>query len=177
MLIHSKSRKETDKLADYLAKKILSAGSRKNAVVLSLIGNLGAGKTHFVKAFMKGLGIKDKIQSPTFNIMKIYRVTVDQRQLKADGKQNTKSKKSRLPRSTSGTRDGKSGFRNAYHIDAYRIKSHDLLKLGFKGIVKDPGNIVLIEWADIVKDILPKGAINIEIEYTAKEGERKIRLT
>ncbi len=154
MIINSKSEKDTATLADYLAKKILSGGERKSAVVVSLVGELGAGKTAFTKAFMKGLGIKDTIQSPTFNIMKIYEIP-------------------RLPRSA---RNDKGGFSSAYHIDAYRIKSADLLKLGWKEIVKDPANIVLVEWADIVKDILPKGVINIEIEHAEKDGERKIRL-
>ena len=133
MLIHSKRGEDTAKLAEYLAEKILSGGVRThstssgqgNAVVISLVGELGAGKTHFVKAFMKALGIKDTIQSPTFNIMKIYEI----------------------PEKT------KNGFQSAYHIDAYRIKSPDLLKLGFKEIVKDNKNIVFIEWADIIKDI------------------------
>lgn len=147
MIINSKSEKDTVTLADYLAKKILESGERKNAVVVSLVGELGAGKTAFTKAFMKGLGIKDAITSPTFNIMKIYEIPA------------------------------KSSFKSAYHIDAYRIKSADLLKLGFKDIIKDPANIILIEWADIVKDILPKaGVINIEIEHADKEGERKIKL-
>ncbi len=148
MVIHSKSATDTEKLAGYLAKKILDAGARKSAVVVSLIGPLGAGKTHFTKAFMKTLGVKDTITSPTFNIMKIYEI----------------------PQKTSKE------FRSAYHIDAYRIKSHDLLKLGFKDIITDPANIVLIEWADIVKDILPEGAINIEIEHAKAENERKIKL-
>ena len=156
MIIHSKKTEDTDKLAGYLADKILKSGVRKTAVVISLIGPLGAGKTHFTKAFMKALGIKDTIQSPTFNIMKIYPIV-------------TISDK-RLPISE------KDSFQSAYHIDAYRIKSPDLLKLGFKEIIKDPANIVLIEWADIVKDILPAGAINIEFEHQGKEGERKIKL-
>ncbi len=147
MIINSKSEKDTATLADYLAKKILSSGDRRSAVVVSLVGELGAGKTAFTKAFMKSLGIYETITSPTFNIMKIYEIP------------------------------GKGPFKSAYHIDAYRIKSADLIKLGFKEIVKDPANIVLIEWADIVKDILPKSAINIEILHADKEGERKIKLS
>lgn len=149
MVIHSKSAKDTEKFAEYLASKILSGGERRQAVVISLVGNLGAGKTHFTKAFMKALGINDTILSPTFNIMKIYEIP-------------EKSSKD---------------FRSAYHIDAYRIKSADLLKLGIRNIFKDRKNVVLIEWADIVKDILPEGAINIEIEHTKEENERKIILT
>ena len=155
MLIHSKREQDTEKLAGYLAGKILRGGTRNRAVVMSLIGPLGAGKTHFTKAFMRALGIEDTITSPTFNIMKIYEIPV-------------KTKNSKLK--------NQNWFRSAYHIDAYRIKSHDLLKLGFEEIIKDPANIVLIEWADIVKDILPAGAINIEIGHGKVEGEREIKL-
>lgn len=149
MLIHAKNAADTEKLAEYLAGKILSAGPRRNAAVISLVGNLGAGKTHFTKAFMKALGIKETVQSPTFNIMKIYEI----------------------PEKVS------KDFRSAYHIDAYRIKSEDLLKLGWDNIVKDNKNIVLVEWADIVKDILPADALKIEIEHGEKESNRKIKLS
>lgn len=40
--------------------------------VLLLKGDLGAGKTTFVKGVGLGLGIKDEINSPTFNILKCY---------------------------------------------------------------------------------------------------------
>lgn len=164
MLIHSKNAKDTEKLAEYLAGKILAGGPHKHAVVISLIGELGAGKTHFVKAFMRALGINETITSPTFNIMKIYGIATSDK---------------RPASSKTASRGGlaTSKFKSAYHIDAYRIKSADLLKLGFKEIIKDPANIVLIEWADIVKDILPKDALNIRFEHGVKEGERKIKLS
>lgn len=40
--------------------------------VLLLTGDLGAGKTTLVRGLSKGLGIKEVVQSPTFNIMKVY---------------------------------------------------------------------------------------------------------
>jgi tRNA threonylcarbamoyladenosine biosynthesis protein TsaE len=40
--------------------------------VLLLTGDLGAGKTTLVRGLAKGLGIKEVVQSPTFNIMKVY---------------------------------------------------------------------------------------------------------
>jgi tRNA threonylcarbamoyladenosine biosynthesis protein TsaE len=47
--------------------KILRKGD-----VLLLSGDLGAGKTHFVKGVAEGLGIKERIVSPTFTIMNVY---------------------------------------------------------------------------------------------------------
>ena len=57
---------ETKKLGKLLAQK-LPSGS-----VVALKGDLGAGKTTFVRGLAEGLGITEIVQSPTFNIMKIY---------------------------------------------------------------------------------------------------------
>jgi len=62
----------TQKLGEDLAKDILKRGPQKQAIFLGLTGNLGGGKTTFMQGFAKGLGIKDKILSPTFVIMKHF---------------------------------------------------------------------------------------------------------
>ena len=65
-------------------------------------------------------------------------------------------------------------FKNLIHIDAYRLESGDELKvLDFEEIVADPRNLVLIEWADNVKDGLPTNLKKIDFEYVS-ENERKI---
>lgn len=43
-----------------------------NGTVIALLGDLGAGKTTLVRGVARGLGIKEVVQSPTFNIMKLY---------------------------------------------------------------------------------------------------------
>lgn len=68
--ISAKSARETQRIAVILAKEILKMPHRKKAFVLALAGNLGAGKTTFLQGFAKGLGVKGKINSPTFVIMK-----------------------------------------------------------------------------------------------------------
>lgn len=67
-LFKTKSEKETQKVASELAKK-LQPGS-----VLALVGELGAGKTAFVKGLAKGLGVPEKIciSSPTFVLIHEY---------------------------------------------------------------------------------------------------------
>ena len=40
---------------------------------LKLSGNLGAGKTTFVKGLARGWGIEEEITSPTYNLYSIYR--------------------------------------------------------------------------------------------------------
>lgn len=72
MIYKTKSPKETEKLAGFLLKKFLKT-SRKKALVIALEGELGAGKTVFVKGVAKALKLKTKIKSPTFNLMKHYK--------------------------------------------------------------------------------------------------------
>ena len=60
------SKEETMELAEVLASRL------PNGITLTFTGDLGAGKTTFVRGLAKGLNIKEVVQSPTFNIMKIY---------------------------------------------------------------------------------------------------------
>ena len=145
MIYHLKSLKDTQKLAALLAREISKTRFKKNqAVVLALKGNLGSGKTTFTQGFLKGLGVKKKITSPTFVIQKNYKL---------------KDKSYKL----------------AYHIDCYRIKkSQELLILGIKEIFDNPKNIVLIEWPEKIKKILPKERFDLRFEYGKKENERRI---
>ena len=62
-----KNERETREFAERFVKKL------RGAEVIGLIGELGAGKTVFVKGLAKGLGIRQKIHSPTFVLMKIYK--------------------------------------------------------------------------------------------------------
>lgn len=71
----TKNSKETQKLGETFAKKILlSQASQKTAIVLGLAGNLGGGKTTFLQGFAKGLNINDKILSPTFIIYRKFQI-------------------------------------------------------------------------------------------------------
>ena len=58
---------ETEKFAEEFAKKL------KKGDVITLDGDLGAGKTAFVRGLAKGLGLSDTVQSPTFTIVNEYR--------------------------------------------------------------------------------------------------------
>ena len=60
------------------------------------------------------------------------------------------------------------------NIDAYRLKNpKELSELGFKDIVDNPENIIVIEWADKIKKILPKNILLIRFENLGK-NKRKI---
>ncbi|MEK7074627.1 MAG: tRNA (adenosine(37)-N6)-threonylcarbamoyltransferase complex ATPase subunit type 1 TsaE, partial [Patescibacteria group bacterium] len=62
---------QTKKIASRLAKEIIHTQA-SHARVIALSGDLGSGKTTFTQGFARMLGIKEKIQSPTFVLMKIY---------------------------------------------------------------------------------------------------------
>ena len=146
MKIISRSVRETGKIATGLTRKLIKAGPQKHAVVIALEGELGAGKTTFVKAFAKAFGIKAHITSPTFVLLKGYGLQV-------------------------------TGYRFLYHVDAYRLKNYrDLLPLGVKEVMTNPENIILIEWADRVKPILPKKYIKIHMDHVNLKT-RKINIS
>jgi len=73
-IINTKNEKQTKKLGENFARKIVKAGLQKNAVVVALNGNLGSGKTTFLQGFAYGLKIKEKILSPTFVIQKKFKI-------------------------------------------------------------------------------------------------------
>ena len=61
---------ENEQTTKEIAKKY--AQSIKSPCVISLVGDLGAGKTTFAKGFAEGFGVKDVVTSPTFTIMNEY---------------------------------------------------------------------------------------------------------
>lgn len=126
-------------LAKTFAETITKSRLR-GPLVLALEGELGAGKTSFLKGLAKGLGLKQKITSPTFLIARKYR----------------------LPRKIKN-------FSYFYHVDAYRITGgRDLAVTGVNRALGDPRAIVAIEWANMVKKHLPKNSIRIRIEHRSK---------
>lgn len=66
MEYHSNSPKETENIAKAFAKKL------KPGDVVTLDGDLGAGKTAFTQGLAKGLGVSDYVSSPTFTIINCY---------------------------------------------------------------------------------------------------------
>ena len=135
MIIQCQSVEETQNLAKKLAKKI-SQGS-----IISLIGDLGTGKTTFTKGFAKQLGIEDHVTSPTFKLVSEY--------------QGEKYK--------------------LYHIDAYRMDGpNDFLNIGGEEYLSSKKNITIIEWGDLLMDLLPEKTITVNFTRikSPKESRR-----
>ncbi len=69
----------------------------------------------------------------------------------------------------------RSGRLPLFHFDVYRIGDvEEMYELGYEEYFYGEG-VCIIEWADLIEDIIPEDAIRIYIEYGSKEGERIYR--
>lgn len=113
--------------------------------IIGLSGDLGFGKTAITKGIGDYFGIKN-ITSPTFVVMKVYKTT----------KNNSRIK-------------------NLVHIDCYRLETYDsLLDIGLSDYINDNKNLIIIEWADKIKDYLPKDTIYVNFKLGEDENKRII---
>lgn len=119
----------------------------QGATLVTLSGELGAGKTTFTKGVAKALGVGEIVNSPTFVLEKIYQ----------------------LPKQGHDV-----SFKRLVHIDAYRLeKGSDLAPLGLDEIIQDSKNLILLEWPEKVADALPSPTMKISIVARA-DGSRVI---
>ncbi|MFA6386744.1 MAG: tRNA (adenosine(37)-N6)-threonylcarbamoyltransferase complex ATPase subunit type 1 TsaE [Candidatus Paceibacterota bacterium] len=126
-----------------IIKKAL-LGKKNNATIISLSGDLGAGKTTITKEIAKQLGIKENVVSPTFVIMKIYKLESNSKHY--------------------------SNFKKLIHIDAYRIEdAKEFINFDWEEIISDKENLVVLEWPEKIKKIIPKNAINISLSHIDEE--------
>lgn len=63
-----------------------------------------------------------------------------------------------------------------HHYDFYRLTEPGVMTDELSEVMGDPQNIVVVEWADIVEDVLPKQHIEIDISVTG-ENERRISVS
>lgn len=142
----SRSSRQTAAWAGKLAARLLGQPPPKRVAVVALVGELGSGKTVFVKGFLKRAGIRRRITSPTFLLMRSYFL------------------RHRFYRNVYHL--------DCFRIK----KPAELLRLGLKQILTEPKNIVLVEWADKIKRFLPKNTLWIKLEHGRKENERIIKI-
>src|SRR5258708_7006213 len=115
--------------------------------VIALHGDLGSGKTTFVQGLAKGFGIEKKIISPTFIIMRTYKI------------------------------DGEGNKKFFYHVDLYRITDQrDIDGLGLPELLEDAQNIIVIEWPEKIEKILPEIKVDLFFAYGNVE-KRSITVT
>ena len=122
------------------APEALRKNATQQALLIELIGDVGVGKTTFVKGFARELGIKEEITSPSFTISKSYAVP-----------------------------DG----RTLVHYDFYRLDDPGIMSEDLAENLNDQNKIVIIEWSDLIQDILPENHTIINIKYN-DDGSREV---
>ena len=141
MEILSTSASQTSALAERLATKL------KPKDVITLQGELGAGKTFFTSQLAKFLGIAVRVQSPTYVLVREY---FDAKAL--------------------------GDIKKIYHADLYRMESvEEIEDIGILTFTEDPEAITLIEWPELILDKLPTRTINIIFEVV-DENTRRINV-
>lgn len=142
----SNSSQSTQEIAKKFVQETLpKLNFFKKAIVVELRGELGAGKTTFLKGFAAGLGLKDKILSPTFLIARRFPV-----------------KKFNF----------ENFFHvDCYRIN----KPDEIKNIGLKEALKERKNIVAIEWPEKIKNLLSKESIKINIKINTKNKRKNRR--
>ncbi|HBI25852.1 MAG: hypothetical protein UT41_C0001G0012 [Candidatus Wolfebacteria bacterium GW2011_GWC2_39_22] len=146
MKYKTKSATETKLVAKIFAEELIVITPRKRALVVLLKGDLGAGKTTFTQGLMRALGVKKRILSPTFALLRSYTVRAG-------------------------------NFSKVHHFDCYRIgEAKEMNDLGFSDLLKDPKNIILIEWPERIRTILPREKVTVALAHGDTAKERTIEV-
>jgi tRNA threonylcarbamoyladenosine biosynthesis protein TsaE len=125
---------------DTIAKELLASLTvGESATVVALAGDLGAGKTTLSQAIARALGITENVVSPTFVIMKLYKVaTGPYKQLV---------------------------HIDAYRLQS----ASEIERLGWAELVADPKNLILIEWPEKVPEALPPNTHRVTLTHISEE--------
>lgn len=122
------------------------AGVLRPGDVVSLSGDLGAGKTCFVQGAAARLGVDRRVTSPTFNIVRSYPATLNGRVI------------------------------DLVHVDVYRLdRLQDVVELGEEAVL-GPDQVTFVEWGDAVRALLPSERLEIELHHGADDDERRIEM-
>ncbi len=147
------SPEETERLGEGLAEGL------KSGDIIGLVGELGGGKTCFVRGLARGLGLICHVKSPSFNLMNIYEAG------KSGGRDEGAESGGRL--------SGEGKKTPIYHIDLYRLRGEDdFFEAGLEEYIYSEG-ISVIEWADKFPGFLERCALVVSFAYIS-ERQRKI---
>lgn len=110
-----------------------------SATLVTLSGDLGAGKTAFTQAVARSLGVTDSVTSPTFVLAKSYDL--------------------------SGKEFSKLVHIDAYRL----TEGKDLKALDFTHALQDPKTLVMLEWPEMVQDGLPSADVAITLSLLDRD--------
>jgi tRNA threonylcarbamoyladenosine biosynthesis protein TsaE len=132
----------------------LQAQSAANGLLLTLSGDLGAGKTTFAQGFLKSLGVSGRVRSPTFTLVETYNVA------------------SALHRQQAAT---------ANHFDCYRFSGpEEWFEAGFDELIANAA-VSLVEWPEKAGHCLPPPDIALTLDVvtfqtdTTEPDQRRLR--
>lgn len=112
--------------------------------IIAIYGDLGSGKTEFVKGICEHFKVDEIVTSPTFTIVNKYNGMIDDSPIVL------------------------------YHIDLYRIdKESELIEIGFEEYLNDSSAITLIEWAEKTS-LIPQNAIQVNIFLDNDDDNKRL---
>ena len=124
------------------------AGRLQRGDIVTLFGELGSGKTQFVKGVCQGFKTSTPVTSPSFVILNRY----------------------------NGMDESKNEIL-LYHFDLYRIQSlAEIYDLGYEEFLQGDG-VCLIEWAEMLGELLPKQRYDVRFSLGAEENQRRIEIS
>jgi tRNA threonylcarbamoyladenosine biosynthesis protein TsaE len=122
-----------------VAEEVIS--SLDGRTVVAFCGAMGAGKTTLISAIMRLLGSEDSVTSPTFALVNSY--------------------------TTGVSPFAESIGKEVYHFDFYRInRIEEVFDMGYEEYFYS-GNLCLIEWPELIEDLLPEDAMVVRIDVVS----------
>lgn len=137
-----KNINDLDSYTQQLLERLSQSALPTQSTVITLTGDLGAGKTTLTQHLATHLGITEPVSSPTFVIAKYYDLAP--------------------------TKDIK--WQRLIHIDAYRLDGEPLEPMGFDQLFTDPANLIVIEWPEYIESVLPNKRSDISISINQDES-------
>jgi len=136
-----------DEAATQAFAQALAGRSAVAAALIELHGDLGAGKTTFVRYLLAALGVQGRIKSPTYAVVEPYTLE-----------------------------NGLTSGLNIWHFDFYRFNDpREWEEAGFRDIFASPG-LKLVEWPDKAGKYLPQADLMVAIEVLDSDT-RQVTLT
>jgi tRNA threonylcarbamoyladenosine biosynthesis protein TsaE len=126
--------KTREEMLAFAGETIGPLAPKERATVVTLSGELGAGKTTFAQGVALTFGVTETVQSPTFVLEKIYALE--------------------------GQRFTHLVHIDAYRLKS----AHELRVLGWEELAREPGNLILIEWPERVAECMPQDAICLRFD-------------
>jgi tRNA threonylcarbamoyladenosine biosynthesis protein TsaE len=134
----------SSELADVIPAILDVLGSRRK---IALYGQMGAGKTTFVKAFCRHLGVEENGASPSFSLINEY-----------------------------SYQEPEGGLALVHHLDLYRLKTlEEAIDIGIEEVLYDPW-YCFIEWPQLAEPVLPEDTVKIQIDILGETQRRLLIL-